>query len=90
MNTLLRIRPIVLALLASALLAACGSSSDGINEASALSVSVGGPTAQPGGAVPAPPSGGAKTTLDAPTQAPEAPTALPAPETTGGVPLRAG
>ncbi|MGE5665857.1 MAG: S8 family serine peptidase, partial [Betaproteobacteria bacterium] len=84
MNTLPRIRPIVLALLASALLAACGGGSDNTNESSALGVSVGGPTAQPGGAVPTPPADGAKTTLDAAGANADA---APSPaEETGGAP----
>jgi subtilisin family serine protease len=74
-----------LALIASALLAACGGSSDGSNESSALAVSVGGPTGQPGGAVPTPPAEGAKTTL-ATTAAGETPTTLGTPETQGGAP----
>ncbi len=88
MNSTLRTRQLVaLTLLASALLAACGGSSDGINEASALAVSVGGPTAQPGGAVPSPPSDGAKTSLDVRSPLPDAPTTLGNSETTAGAPL---
>ena len=54
-------------LLATAVLAACGGGSDTGSSVAPLSVSVGGPTAQPGGSVPVPPGDGAQTALQAPS-----------------------